>query len=61
MNESEITVTEQKRVVAGSCNNCQDQKGEWVLQIDLKGCSFRLCPKCASKLWETLGVFQGVN
>lgn len=61
MSEGEITVTVQKRVIAGSCNGCQRRDDEKVYLVDLKTCSIRLCDKCAADLQRKLAEFTGSN
>ena len=47
---AEITVVKRDRIVAGSCNACQERINVTVLEVSLKTLGFRLCRACAQEL-----------
>jgi hypothetical protein len=42
------------RIVAGSCNNCQDRIDHLVVEVQLDHLTFRLCKKCADELKDAI-------
>ena len=52
--QSSITALVVDRYWNGSCNGCTNREDDKVVQVELRGYTFRLCKSCAKELKDRL-------